>query len=127
MTDQTLTVLGIQYLRQTRVCNKPTCKCHEGQPHGPYWYARSETGGPLSYIGKELPAAILKTHAAIVAAAPRINRQFSKLIWEAKALQKRAQTLEDTASELRALQEGHRVDRKQLPDEFRALVPGGRR
>ena len=45
-------------------CGKKGCKCAEGKPHGPYWYAYWTEGGKTKsqYIGKELPtAAFIRT------------------------------------------------------------------
>jgi len=41
-------------------CGKKSCKCAEGTPHGPYWYAYwTEKGKSRSqYIGKRLPEGI---------------------------------------------------------------------
>ena len=53
---------GNIYTLETRTCNKPVCKCHNGQPHGPYWY-RNHT----HYIGKELPPEITRHTQAMKA------------------------------------------------------------
>ena len=47
--------MKITYELQYRKCGCPGCKCHHGQPHGPYWYAYYRTGNKLKsqYIGKE--------------------------------------------------------------------------
>ena len=48
----------ITYQLQYRKCGKPTCRtCHEGQGHGPYWYAYWREGSRLrsGYIGKASP------------------------------------------------------------------------
>lgn len=40
------------------VCNKPSCKCHQGVKHGPYWVASyRDPSGQLRhhYFGKKLP------------------------------------------------------------------------
>jgi hypothetical protein len=47
---------GVSYQCRYRVCNKPVCRCHSGQKHGPYWYAYSDK---LVYIGKVLPESVL--------------------------------------------------------------------
>ena len=48
----------ITYQLQYRKCGKPTCRtCHEGQGHGPYWYAYWREGSRLrsGYVGKVHP------------------------------------------------------------------------
>lgn len=57
----------INYQRQYRECNKPTCDCYEDKSkrHGPYWYAfwKGDDGKPKSkYIGKVLPERTMRTH-----------------------------------------------------------------
>ncbi len=59
---------GASYKLQDRYCNKPKCKCHEGNPHGPYWYSYSEQG--TKYVGKELPSAVLQQLENIKNLAP---------------------------------------------------------
>lgn len=41
-------------------CGRKTCKCVEGQLHGPYWYAYWTEGGRTrsQYIGKKLPRGV---------------------------------------------------------------------
>jgi hypothetical protein len=68
---------GIQYKLQPRYCNKENCKCHDGNPHGPYWYAYSWQG--TKYIGKELPAAILQQLENIKALTPTAQDEIDKL------------------------------------------------
>lgn len=46
---------GTTYYQQYRKCGKSGCKCNNGEPHGPYWFARDQTSGKVSYIGKNLP------------------------------------------------------------------------
>jgi hypothetical protein len=53
---------GYKYYKEGRYCNKPNCKCHEGNPHGPYWWRRSERTGQRTYIGKNLPGEIIATY-----------------------------------------------------------------
>ena len=48
---------GWSYQKKFRYCNKPVCKCHDGQPHGPYWYRSRD--GQLQYVGKLLPAYVV--------------------------------------------------------------------
>lgn len=44
---------GWNYSQKYRTCNKENCKCHDGYPHGPYWYKTRD--GVISYVGKDLP------------------------------------------------------------------------
>lgn len=49
---------GIHYRQEMVKCGKADCgKC----PHGPYWYAYTRRGAYLkkTYVGKNLPAAVL--------------------------------------------------------------------
>jgi hypothetical protein len=41
-------------------CGNKRCKCHSGNPHGPYWYAYWMEGGRTrsQYIGKKLPRGV---------------------------------------------------------------------
>jgi hypothetical protein len=41
-------------------CGKESCKCAEGNLHGPYWYAYWTEGGKTrsQYVGKELPKGV---------------------------------------------------------------------
>jgi hypothetical protein len=41
-------------------CGKESCKCAEGQLHGPYWYAYWSEGGKTrsQYVGKQLPKGV---------------------------------------------------------------------
>ena len=50
---------GWQYVQQGRRCNKPACRCKEGELHGPYWYKRSIKTREQVYVGRALPPAIV--------------------------------------------------------------------
>jgi hypothetical protein len=41
-------------------CGRASCKCTDGKPHGPYWYAYWSEGGKTrsQYIGKRLPKGV---------------------------------------------------------------------
>lgn len=55
---------GTKYYQQLRKCGKPTCSCaKDGPQHGPYWYSRANTG-KVTYLGKNLPEPISRTHQA---------------------------------------------------------------
>ena len=45
---------GVSYQLETVKCGKPKCKCTEGKPHGPYWYAYWRDGRRVrcKYLGK---------------------------------------------------------------------------
>ena len=48
---------GRTYRLESIRCGKKGCKCADGKPHGPYWYAYwLENGKTKSqYVGKKLP------------------------------------------------------------------------
>src|SRR5689334_15552037 len=74
---------GISYQLRYRVCNKPTCKCHNGEKHGPYWYAYGEK---LIYLGKELPPQILVDLAQLEGKQETIKKVVSRLEREEDAI-----------------------------------------
>ena len=47
---KSFTLNGHLFALEARYCNKAVCRCHKGQPHGPYWYIDH-----ARYVGKELP------------------------------------------------------------------------
>ena len=51
---------GRRYYQQRRTCSRQSCRCRQGELHGPYWYARDTTSGAVTYIGRELPPEVLK-------------------------------------------------------------------
>lgn len=56
------TLNGKTYQLRYRKCSSSReCKCHEpdNPGHGPYWYTSGDYGG-LKYVGKELPADVLR-------------------------------------------------------------------
>jgi len=55
---------GQTYYQQGRKCGRATCKCQQGDLHGPYWYTRNTDSGKVAYIGKDLPPAITTARAA---------------------------------------------------------------
>lgn len=57
-------VNGVTYRQRFNTCNKPVCKCHGGEKHGPYWYAFGDVG-TAKYVGKELPQWVID-HAALL-------------------------------------------------------------
>jgi hypothetical protein len=54
--ERNKTVVSVRYVQESTRCGKPTCKCAEGELHGPYWY-RIETLGngkrKKTYHGKK--------------------------------------------------------------------------
>ena len=76
---------GWHYTQQWRRCNKPECKCNEGELHGPYWYKRHTKTRQQVYIGRNLKPAVvalvnersayeetIKAHIAQLAADQRL-------------------------------------------------------
>ena len=53
------------YRLQVVRCGKQTCKCREGELHGPYWYAYWIENGKMKsqYIGKKLPKSVKLRHS----------------------------------------------------------------
>lgn len=58
------TLQGISYYSQYRTCSQPTCSCRDSEDHrhGPYWYSRRD--GQVKYIGRNLPADVVRAAAA---------------------------------------------------------------
>jgi hypothetical protein len=50
------------YRREMVRCGKKSCKCADGELHGPYWYAYWTEGGKTKsqYVGKHLPKRIAR-------------------------------------------------------------------
>lgn len=71
---------GLTYYQQGRKCGKPTCKCAQGQLHGPYWYARDLDNGQVTYLGRELPAEVRAARLAIDRLLPEMNRRRRELL-----------------------------------------------
>ena len=80
---------GKTYTQQYRQCNKPTCKCHNGEPHGPYWYERHENGR-VRYIGKHLPESVLRMQEM----QREASAELAGLRADLSALRKRVDTLD---------------------------------
>jgi hypothetical protein len=49
----------VTYRQELVKCGKASCRCAQGQLHGPYWYRYQRVGGRVvsAYVGKTLPAA----------------------------------------------------------------------
>lgn len=77
---------GITYFQQGRTCGHTECKCHQGELHGPYWYARDGMG-TVKYIGKELPENIIHAHSERLRLESEIKNALSRLRDQSAALQ----------------------------------------
>lgn len=69
---------GTSYQLRYRVCNKPSCRCHEGERHGPYWYAFPAGGGAV-YVGKKLPDSVLVDLAQLHAKQEVIKKEIHEI------------------------------------------------
>lgn len=77
---------GQTYYQQGRKCGKPSCKCAQGQLHGPYWYRRDQISGKVRYIGRDLPAEIAAAPAAHDNMLSMMVQERRRLINQADAL-----------------------------------------
>lgn len=82
---------GDLYYQQVRVCNTAGCKCHNDQPHGPYWWKRRD--GMVTYVGRQLPATITKARErrerlrpAMASRERELRKQAAQLLHQAEAL-----------------------------------------
>lgn len=88
---------GVSYQCRYRVCNKPTCRCHKGQKHGPYWYAYSDK---LVYLGKDLPSEVLVSLAQLKHKQEPIKKKVQSLEVRINALRKELVSLENLRRDL---------------------------
>lgn len=95
---------GVSYQCRYRVCNKPTCRCHEGQKHGPYWYAYSDK---LVYIGKVLPDKVLVDLAAFQAKQEVIKKKIRSLDDRERVLSKELYALQNLKRDLELYSAGY--------------------
>jgi hypothetical protein len=77
---------GVNYYQQGRKCGKPTCKCAQGELHGPYWYARDVYNGQVRYLGRELPAEVLSAREAFDRLLPEMTKRRRELLRQYDAL-----------------------------------------
>jgi hypothetical protein len=77
---------GQTYFQQGRKCGKPSCKCVQGQLHGPYWYHRDQVSGKVKYIGRSLPVEIAAARAAHDAMLSVMVKKRRRLLEQADAL-----------------------------------------
>jgi len=96
---------GTTYFQQYRTCNKQGCKCQDGQPHGPYWFARDHNGR-VRYVGKNLDNDVLQQQQQMV----RASGLLAHLRGDLAALQRRVNVLATY------------VDGEYLPPQDMALV-----
>ena len=99
---QRFTLEGVTYYQQTRTCNKATCRCRHGEPHGPYWYQR-DTHGRIQYLGRTLPTTIEQVRVARERLLGSIRARHRELQREAAAL-------------------GQLLDAAPLDDDTRAII-----
>jgi|CXWL01.1.fsa_nt_gi hypothetical protein len=107
---------GVSYQLRFRVCNKPVCRCHEGQKHGPYWYAYSDK---LVYIGKVLPDKILVDLAKLKCEQEPIKKKVRSLDVRISALSKELVSLQNLRRDLQLYSAGY-----GSPSCLRSVDPG---
>lgn len=86
----TFTIGGYTYYQQFRKCGKASCKCANGEPHGPYWYRRDLESGSVDYVGKSLPDDVAQAAANLAQSRPAIHTTIRRLRDEARSLEKLA-------------------------------------
>jgi hypothetical protein len=82
---------GVGYQRQKRKCGEARYRCKSGLDsglHGPYWYARNQATGRVSYIGKSLPAHVARVIDALAAQRRVIEEKRMALPGQADAMGK---------------------------------------
>jgi hypothetical protein len=80
---------GTIYYQQGRQCGRANCKCASGRDedlHGPYWYKHSR--GKVTYLGKELPAAVAEVRAAHERLLAQMSHKRLELLGQADALER---------------------------------------
>ena len=112
MRDQ-YRVNGILYRQQFRKCGKPTCKCQEGELHGPYWYAY-ENGSPAKYVGQQLPEHVANHEKMLKSAATQIRKLETDLTKKKDDLFRQYKLTEEQLRALQQLRAGERVDPTRL-------------
>lgn len=107
---------GISYQCRFRVCNKPACRCHQGQKHGPYWYAYSDK---LVYIGKVLPDKVLVDLVQLKDKQEVIKKKIRALEVRERALYKELDEVQTLKHNLHQYSVG-----RGSPSCLRSLEPG---
>ena len=94
---------GVSYQLRFRVCNKPVCRCHDGQRHGPYWYAYSDK---LVYLGKELPQSVLVDLARLKCEQDLIKKKVRSLDIQERSILKSLRDVQELRSNLLSYSRG---------------------
>jgi len=97
------------YQLQTRQCNKAVCKCHNGKPHGPYWYLNGS-----KYLGKQLPQDILINLAQVENNKERIKKVRAEVNMKYLHLQKELADISDQVRAIENLLNGGVIDNEEL-------------
>lgn len=105
-------VNGISYHLQPRFCNKPGCKCHEGHPHGPYWYAYTADG--QKYLGRELPIKIARAWIKREIGLPELRRAYELQNKKVERILNSYRISQDLSFAIKNLMMGEAVDRSDL-------------
>ena len=78
---------GWLYSRQWRSCGKVTCRCAQGELHGPYWYKREAAGGKAIYVGRAIDPALFAVMEQRQAYQPAIEAHIAQLAADQRLLQ----------------------------------------
>ncbi len=95
---------GDSYRLLDRYCNKEKCKCHEGSPHGPYWYVH--TTDEKKYVGKTLPPEILEQLENLEKLTPKAHKKIDVLEGKMRELRKSLSNLQDQKRSLVVAMDG---------------------
>jgi hypothetical protein len=106
---------GKTFQKQYRKCSRSCTHGQAGQGHGPYWY-KSGSGESLKYVGKELPAEVVKHLDLVKSHKSNLQEMAQEL---EKAEQKRYAEARHTGELRRAVQSlvnGGSLDKKLLDE-----------
>ena len=113
---------GVTYYQQGRRCGRATCKCAQGELHGPYWYGRDMATGKVSYIGRELPQAVERArrdYNRLVVRMDRYIRDLSAQLEAVTKLRRYEPLTEQDRAVLRAMELGDALVQDVPPDEHK--------
>ena len=102
---------GWSYTQKTRTCNKENCKCHDGQPHGPYWYRTRD--GRLEYVGKNLPEGTETRYCNIRNHDEAFKRELKDLKTQLEILYSQAAEIRNKMNVLEQLSKGQYISEKE--------------
>ena len=105
---------GNKFKHLVRYCNKKNCKCHNGQPHGPYWYQLKNNTNQLTYIGKTIPNHILVHLAQLAAGQEKIKKEITKLNILIRILENKLDNAEELKRELEILSRSGNANMEKL-------------